>query len=158
MIGHTIRGVSYYRCNHRSNPDRIPFGPDGKPEPCMCREVRASVIEPVVWNSVCQLSNDPDVLIQELRNRNSESSQTRESTERELQRQLEKGLITGEQEDQIRNLTRRVSAGLEVLDFAGRQELLRLLVEKVFYDRQKLEIQTIIPLNEQLHPLRREVG
>lgn len=77
--------------------------------------------------------------------------------EAELRGQLERRIITDEQEDQIRNLVQRVSAGLEVLDFAGRQELLRLLVERVLYDGQKLEIQTIIPLNGQLHPLHREV-
>ena len=38
----------------------------------------------------------------------------------------------------------------------GRQELLRLLVEKVEYNGQGIEIMTIIPLGEQLHPLHRE--
>ncbi len=150
---------------------------------------------------------DPDVLIQEIRNRNSESSENRENVIKELelcqsrpkvipleqsrlvegyrkgmypdfmmkeemgrvekekivvearifelQRYLEKRLLTDKQENQVRNLVKRVSTGLDSLDFAGRQELLRLLVEKVFYDGQKLEIQTIIPLNEQLHPLSR---
>jgi len=45
--------------------------------------------------------------------------------------------------------------GLDNLDFAGKQELLRLLVEKVLYGGQGVEIQTIIPLGEQLHPIHR---
>ena len=205
MIGHNIRGVSFYRCARRHNPDRIPFGPDGNPKPCECPDVRSDVVESKVWKTVCQLVKEPDFLIQELRNRCSESSETRESIlkelelcqnrlkaipqeqkrlvegyrkgmypdfmmkeemervakekaelearEAELRRQLEKSVITGQQEDQIKNLVRRVSSSLDMLDFAGRQELLRLLVEKVFYDGQKLEIHTIISLNEQLHPL-----
>jgi len=52
-------------------------------------------------------------------------------------------------------LAEKISTGLNNLDFAGKQELLRLLVEKVFYDGQSIEILTIIPLGEQLHPIHR---
>ena len=48
-----------------------------------------------------------------------------------------------------------VVLALDNLDFTGKQELLRLLVEKVFYDGQSIEILTIIPLSEQLHPIHR---
>ncbi len=49
--------------------------------------------------------------------------------------------------------SRKIGIGLGKLDFAGKQELLRLLVEKVIYNGQSIEIQTIIPLHEQLHPI-----
>ncbi len=42
-------------------------------------------------------------------------------------------------------MMKKVNAGLDNLDFKGRQRLLRLLIEKVTYDGQQLEIQTIIP-------------
>ena len=48
-----------------------------------------------------------------------------------------------------------IKHGLNNLDFTGKQELLRLLVEKVFYNGQSIEILTIIPLSEQLHPIHR---
>ena len=52
----------------------------------------------------------------------------------------------------------KISVGLSNLDFTGKQELLRLLVEKVSCDGQGVEILTIIPLGEQLHPIhRREI-
>jgi len=55
----------------------------------------------------------------------------------------------------IRSLTEKIGVGLDNLDFTGRQELLRLLIEKVLYDGQGVEIQTIITLGEQLHPIHR---
>ncbi len=72
-----------------------------------------------------------------------------------MERQLARRLLTGNQEGQIRSLIDKISVGLEKLDFAGQQELLRLLVEKVVYGRVGVEILTIIPLGEQLHPLCR---
>ncbi len=56
------------------------------------------------------------------------------------------------------SLTEKISIGLNNLDFTGKQELLRLLVEKVFYNGQSIEILTIIPLSEQLHPIHRGGG
>lgn len=47
-------------------------------------------------------------------------------------------------------------AGLDNPDFNGRQELLRLLIEKVLYSGWSIEIQTIIPLDEQLRPIHRD--
>ena len=57
---------------------------------------------------------------------------------------------------QIRSLMERIGIGLDSLDFTGKQELLRLLLEKVLYNGQEIEIQTIIPPREQLHPIHRE--
>ena len=54
-----------------------------------------------------------------------------------------------------RSLAEKIGIGLDNLDFNGKQELLRLLVEKVFYNGQSIEIQTIIPLGEQLYPIPR---
>jgi len=65
-------------------------------------------------------------------------------------------LLTQNEEAQIKSLAKKISAGLESLGFAGKQELLRLLVEKVCYNGQSIEILTIIPLGEQLHPIHRE--
>jgi len=73
----------------------------------------------------------------------------------ELERQLNRRLLTQNQEAQIRSLAEKISAGLDNLSFAGKQELLRLLVEKVCYNGQSIEILTIIPLGDQLHPIHR---
>jgi len=42
------------------------LGIDGKPQPCSCPEVKTEAIEPVVWDTICQLIKNPDFLIQEL--------------------------------------------------------------------------------------------
>ncbi len=207
MGGHTIHAIPYYRCYRKGNPDRVPLGPDGRPQPCSCPEIKTEAIEAEVWNSICQLIKEPDFLIQELHRRNADNSQTKEILERELQlcqarlkaipeeqrrlvegyrkglyadfmmredmeliqkeqgelekrqaeleRQLAQRQLTQSQEAQIRGLTEKIGIGLENLDFAGKQELLRLLVEKVLYNGQSIEILTIIPLGEQLHPIHR---
>ena len=207
MGGHAIHDVPYYRCYRKDNPDRIPLDPGGRPQPCSCPEVKAEAIEPMVWDTICQLIKDPDFLIQELHRRNADNSQTKEILERELQlcqarlktipdeqrrlvegyrkglyadfmmredmeliqreqrelekrkaeleRQLAQRQLTQSQEARIRSLTEKIGIGLDNLDFTGKQELLRLLVEKVLYDGQSIEILTIIPLGEQLHPIHR---
>jgi len=73
----------------------------------------------------------------------------------ELERQLAQRQLTESQEKRIRSFAEKICTGLDTLDFAGRQELTRLLVEKVLFDGQGIEIQTIIPLGEQLHPIHR---
>jgi len=207
MGGHAIHNVPYYRCYRKDNPDRIPLAPDGGPQPCSCPEIKADAIEPVVWDTICQLIKDPDFIIQELHRRNADNSQTKEILERELQlcqarlkaipdeqrrlvegyrkglytdfmmredmeliqkeqgelekrkaeleRQLTQRQLTQSQEARIRSLTEKIGIGLDNLDFAGKQELLRLLVEKALYNGQGVEILTIIPLGEQLHPIHR---
>ena len=59
---------------------------------------------------------------------------------------------------QIRQLAEDMGNGLDNLDFTGKQKLLRLLVEKVIYDGQNIEIQTIVRPREQLHPIGRGLG
>jgi site-specific DNA recombinase len=208
MGGHTIRGITYYRCFHKRNGDMMPMGLNGKLQLCSCPEVKADSVETVVWDTVLELVKDPDFLIKELHRRNSNSSNTKEVLQRELQlcdarlkvmpdeqrrlvggyrkglyadfmmreemetlqkeqaelkkrkeeleRQLTQRFLTDHQEAQIRDLVKSISTGLNHVDFAGRQELLRLLVEKVIYSGQNIEIQTIIPPLEQLHPMHRE--
>ena len=70
-------------------------------------------------------------------------------------RQIARRLLTQNQEAQIKSLVEKISVGLDSLDFNSKQELLRLLVEKVCYNGQDIEILTIIPLSEQLHPICR---
>jgi hypothetical protein len=78
-----------------------------------------------------------------------------EKRKAELERQLAQRFLTQSQEAHIKSLAEKISIGLDNLDFTGKQELLRLLVEKVFYNGQSIEILTIIPLSEQLHPIHR---
>ena len=55
---------------------------------------------------------------------------------------------------QIQKLAERLSQGLDSMDFEQRRELLRLLVDEVFYDDGHVTIKTIIPLVERrLHPI-----
>jgi site-specific DNA recombinase len=53
----------------------------------------------------------------------------------------------------VQAFAKRVSKGLDNMDFNQRRELLRLLVDEVVYDEGNVTIKTIIPLDEvQLHP------
>jgi site-specific DNA recombinase len=207
MGGHTVRDVPYYRCYRSDNPDKAMLGSDGEPQPCSCPEVKAEAVEPVVWNTICQLIKDPDFLIQELHRRNIDNSQTKEILLRELQlcqarlkaipdeqrrlvegyrkglyadfmmredmeriqkeqeevgkrkseleRQLAQRQLTENQEARIRRFTEKIGTGLETLEFTGRQELMRLLIERVLFNGQVVEIQTIINPNKQLCPIHR---
>ncbi|MFH0914351.1 MAG: hypothetical protein V1849_03570 [Chloroflexota bacterium] len=78
-----------------------------------------------------------------------------EKRKAELERQLARKSLTQNQEGYIRNLVEKIGKGLDTLDFAGKRELLSLLVEKVLYDGQRIEILTVIPLGDQLHPIHR---
>jgi Spy/CpxP family protein refolding chaperone len=74
----------------------------------------------------------------------------------ELERQLEARALTENQEQQIRNLSQKMKSGLSSLDFNGKQELRRLLIETVKSDGQKIEIQTVLTLADELNPTHRE--
>lgn len=63
--------------------------------------------------------------------------------------------LTHTQEAQIRRLVATASANLKSMDFAPRQELLQTVVEEVVYTAGQQLVKTIIPLGEQLHPVRR---
>ena len=56
---------------------------------------------------------------------------------------------------QIRGFSEQVKSGLDNLDFKGKQDLLRLLVERVNYDGQKIEIQTVLTINDKLNTIHR---
>ena len=51
----------------------------------------------------------------------------------------------------VHDLARRLTGGLERMDFNERRELLRLLVDDVIYDAGLLTIKTVLPL-DQLQP------
>ena len=74
----------------------------------------------------------------------------------ELERQLEARALTENQEQQIRSLSQKMKRGLSSLDFNGKQELLRLLIETVKCDEEKIEIQTVLTLDSELNPTHRE--
>ncbi|MGA3094275.1 MAG: recombinase family protein [Dehalococcoidales bacterium] len=74
----------------------------------------------------------------------------------QLEKHLEVKALTENQEEQIRILSQKIKSGLGNLDFTGRQELLRLLIEKVSCDGQTVEIQTVLNLNNKLNPTHRE--
>lgn len=76
-----------------------------------------------------------------------------EARKTDVQRQLAQNELTASQEVRIKSLMQQLNAGLRNLDFHGRQEVVRLLVERVVYNVQSIQIQTIIPTNPQLHPI-----
>ena len=78
-----------------------------------------------------------------------------EKRKAELEGQLAQRFLTQNQETQIKSLADRIGIGLGNLDFTGRQELLRLLIEKVCFSGESIEIQTIIPMGSELHPIYR---
>jgi site-specific DNA recombinase len=209
MGGHHCRDRAYYRC-YRKKADNLVPALGGGFAPCLCPEVRAEAVEPVIWESVAGLIRNPEFLVSELRKRSEDSSQTRQMLEKELKlcgerlgefpgeqlrlvegyrkglypdfllreemdrlkqeettlekrrEELERRLsiltLSQAQEEEARALAARIGKNLDALGFNQRQEVLRLLVEKVYYRGTELEISTIIPLSGdmcQLHPLPR---
>jgi hypothetical protein len=77
-----------------------------------------------------------------------------EKTKAETSRQLAQIDRTVSYKGQVGDLAKRLSIGLDAMDFAQRRELLRLLVDEVVWHRDdRVVIKTIIPLEEvQLHP------
>ncbi len=208
--GHVTHGIRYYRCYRKYKSEKTHHTPDGKPILCGCPEIRADIIESQVWDEICRLIKDPDTLIKALHNRNENSSEIKEATERELElcttrlktilleqkrlvegyrkglypdfmmheemertgkeqkemearkieleKQMLRGIITANQEEAIKNFVKRINAGLDKVDFTQKQTLVRDLTEKLIYDGESIEIQTIINPNVQLHPLTRGWG
>ena len=72
-----------------------------------------------------------------------------EKRKAELERRLAQRFLAQNHDAQSRSRAERNGTGLDNLGFTGKQEVLRLLVEKVFYNGQSIEILTIIPLGEQ---------
>ncbi len=67
----------------------------------------------------------------------------------ELERRLQRLDVGREQEARALDFAERLRGGLEEMDFARRQELLRLLVEDVTCTHGRALVRTIIPLEEQ---------
>ena len=77
----------------------------------------------------------------------------------ELRRQLAHLDKALSYQGQIEELAQRLSAGIEVMSFNERRELLRLLVDEIVYDDGHVTIKTIIPLgNGQLYPVSQGTG
>jgi site-specific DNA recombinase len=95
----------------------------------------------------------PDFMMREEMERTDKEQKNLESRKTELQKQLNQRVITANQEQAIKDFANRISAGLENVDFAGKQQIVRLLVEKISYGGNSIEIQTIINPDVQLHPV-----
>jgi len=78
-----------------------------------------------------------------------------EKRKEQLERQLAQRSMTEHQEAQLKSFVSKIGTGLDKLDFKGKQELLRTLVEKALFNGQNIEIQTIIPQRGQLQPMHR---
>ena len=136
MGGNTIDGVSYYRCYRKGNPDRVPLGADGKSQPCSCPRAKGEAVESVVWDTICKLVDDPDYLIQELHCRNTDSSQTKQTLERELQLcQVRLKAIPEEQ----RRLVEGYRKGLYA-DFMMREDMEVIQQEQAELEKRKSEL------------------
>ena len=75
-----------------------------------------------------------------------------EKCRRELEAHLDRLYRALSDQRQVEDLARRLSWGLDTLDFAERRGLLRLPMNQVVYDDGQVTIRTILPL-EQLHPI-----
>lgn len=206
MGGHNMHGVTYYYCRRRHHPDKIAIGPDGRPQPCTCPEVKTETVEQLVWQTITELIKNPELLLSELHRSSGDGSAVEvqerelklcrsrlkaipqeqrrlvqgyrkglyadfmmreemaalqkeqgelEKREAELEKRLSRRLLSQNHEADLKTLLEQVSSGLDNLDFSGRQDLLRLLIERVVYAGDKVEIGTIIPLDTQLHPIQR---
>ena len=59
---------------------------------------------------------------------------------------------------QVEEFAKRLSQGLDQMDFSQRRDLLRLLVDEVVYAEGRVTIKTIIPVEERrLHPASQRV-
>ncbi len=92
-------------------------------------------MEPLVWDTICQLIKKPDVLIKELHNRNADNSETRETIERELQLcQVRLKAIPEEQKPLVEGYRKGLYA-----DFMMREEMERIEKEKNELEKRQAE-------------------
>ena len=78
-----------------------------------------------------------------------------EKRKEELEGQLAQRSITEHHETQLKSFISKIETGLDKLDFKGKQEFLRTLIEKALFDGRNIEIQTIILPRGQLQPVHR---
>ncbi len=97
----------------------------------------------------------PDFMMREEMESIGKDQKELESRVVQLERQLSQKELTANQEIRIKEFVERLTIGLDNLDFHGKQEILRLLAEKVIYYGSNIEIQTIIRPDAQLHPIPR---
>ncbi len=94
----------------------------------------------------------PDYMMREEMDRVSRERAAAEQSSRELETQLARLDKALSHKGRVQDLARRLTGGLERMDFDDRRELLRLLVDEVIYDAGLLTIKTVLPL-EQLQPV-----
>jgi site-specific DNA recombinase len=189
----------YYACAHRAAVDT------GRPERCSARRVRAEELDAVVWKTLCDWLQQPQMLQKEVetwlesRENSQAAHQERVRLEgacRHLQGQIDR-LIDAYQQgalgvDELKVRRERLEAslqatrarvehleaqhaegarlerlgaeleafaaairdGLEALDFAGRQRLVRLLVERIIVQGEDVTIEHAVPLSGRFCRLR----
>ncbi|MEE9201742.1 MAG: recombinase family protein [Dehalococcoidia bacterium] len=101
----------------------------------------------------------PDFMVREEMARMQQEQAGLDKRKVELEKRLSLLTMGQNQEEQVRAMVSRIGKGLDTMGFTQQQELLRLLVEKVYYKGTELEISTIIPLEGekyQLYPAPRE--
>jgi site-specific DNA recombinase len=95
-----------------------------------------------------------DFMMREEMERIRSERSTAEERQKELGLQLSRLGRALSYRGQVEEFARRVSQGLDQMDFVQRRELLRLVVDEIVYDDGQLTIKTIIPFGErQLHPI-----
>ena len=97
----------------------------------------------------------PDFMMHEEMERTGKEQRELEARKTELEKQLTRGIITANREEAIKNFVKRINDGLDNVNFIQKQTLVRDLTEKLIYDGESIEIQTIINPDVQLHPLTR---
>lgn len=97
----------------------------------------------------------PDFMTHEEMERISKEQKELEARKIDLEKQLIRGIITANQEEAIKSFVKRINDGLDAVNFIQKQTIVRELTEKLIYDGESIEIQTIINPDVQLHPLTR---
>ncbi|MFA4836150.1 MAG: recombinase zinc beta ribbon domain-containing protein [Dehalococcoidia bacterium] len=207
MGGKTYYGDDPYYICYKTLKFKAPINEQGEPQTCSCKAVHTKQLEEVVWKTVTDLLNQPELMVKELERLTQPNSVTRETLEEELaqvrkrledipkeERRLVEGYRRGMYADfmmreemerikgeraaaeerqhelerqighlvkaisyrgQVEEVAKRLTSGLDTMDFNERRELLRLLVDEIIYhDDGRVIIKTIIPLNGnvELHP------
>jgi len=135
--GFTRRGKPYYRCYRKLNIN-APLDPTtGKFIRCKCPDLPAESIEPIVWDTIACLLQDPDLLIEELRRRNNGDSDTRRFLEGELIRCRERIESLPEERKRLVNGYRK---GLYA-DFMVRQEMESINQEQDELEERRAELE-----------------
>ncbi len=94
----------------------------------------------------------PEELIRPRLEQLREEAATAEAKTAEIGRRLRGLEVSGSEEAAVRSFAERMGRGLSALDFAGRQEVLRLLVEDVTINDAEAVVRTIIPIEHATTP------